>query len=203
VRIELGPRHGRQHDVGASYVSIAPTQRDRFDTGDARRLAHEETGRERVVEDRDRRIHSRGREGRLNLSPGAVAAGVEDAGAAVGGLPAQRYFAIKRVEGNPVGHQVADAGWRFVAEHPRGLFVDEPGAGGDRVGKVLLGRVEGPDGGGDAALRPARVAVVDAALGQDEDGSEVARLEGDEQPGDAAADDDEGEVVAVRAGHRS
>ena len=127
-------------------------------------------------------------------------AGVEDPGVAVGSLPAQRHFAIERVEGHPVGHEVADAGRRFVAEHPRGLFVDEPGTGGDRVGEVLFGRVERPDCGGDAALRPARVAVVDAALGQDEDGPEVARLEGDEQPRDAAANDDQRVVRLNRAG---
>ena len=68
--------------------------------------------------------------------------------------------------------------------------IDEPGAGGDGVGEVLVCGIERPDGGGDAALRPARVAVVDAALGEHEYGAEAPCFERHEQAGDAAPEDD-------------
>ena len=59
-----------------------------------------------------------------------------------------------------------------------------------RVAQVQLRVVVGADGRGDAALRVLRVALVDAALGEDADGAVLAREQGGVEPGDAGADDD-------------
>src|SRR3972149_98430 len=93
-------------------------------------------------------------------------------------------------QGPPEGHGVGDAVGGLGGEDAGGLAVHEPGAGGDRVVEVLLGGVVRPDGRGDAALGPARVAVVNGALGDDEHGAMLAGEEGGVQPGDPGADDD-------------
>ncbi len=133
----------------------------------------------------------RWREGGFDRRAGAVAAGVEDAVAAVRGFAAEGDVAVALIEARRrSGRGRAIRAGRFGAEDARGLFIDEPGAGGDRVGEVFFDGIERADRGGDAALCPARVAIVDGALGEDEHRPEPPRFEGDEEPGDAAADDD-------------
>jgi hypothetical protein len=62
------------------------------------------------------------------------------------------------------------------------MFVDQSRTRADRVGEMLRRRVERADRRGDPALRPARVAVVDAALGEDEDGAELAGFRATKRP---------------------
>jgi hypothetical protein len=62
---------------------------------------------------------------------------------------------------------------------------------------VQPGRIALADGSGDTPLGIAGVALVDGALGEDEDAAVLARLEGGEQPGDPGADDD---VIVVGHG---
>ena len=115
---------------------------------------------------------------------------MEDTGARVSGFTAERDLALERIEGDTVGDEVGDAARGLGTEDAGGGFIDQPGAGGDGIGEVLLDGIQRANGGRDAALRPARVAIFDGALGEDEDGAEMARFEGDEQPRDAGADDD-------------
>ena len=86
------------------------------------------------------------------------------------------------------------------------VFVDDPGAGGDGVGGVLVGAVAFADGGGDAALRPhARRAFPERRRG--DDGHRQRReLQRREQPGEPGADDDDVAGGGLRfepAGNRS
>ena len=64
-------------------------------------------------------------------------------------------------------------------------------ARGDGVGGVLLGRVAGADGGGNAALRVAGVAFGGIGLGEDEHVAGQREIGGGAKAGDAAADDQE------------
>ena len=134
-------------------------------------------------------------ERQLDVRARGVAAGVEDARAAVGALAAERDVTLDAVEGHAEAHQVGDALRRLARQDAGGLFVDEAGAGGDRVAQVQLRRVVRPDGRGDAALGVLRVALVDGALGEDEDAAVVLREQRREQPGDAGPDDN---VIVLR-----
>src|SRR3972149_1266148 len=64
------------------------------------------------------------------------------------------------------------------------------GGGGGGGGVGVVGGGGRPEGRGDAALGPARVAVVNGAFGDDEPGAVLAGEEGGVQPGDAGANDD-------------
>ena len=153
----------------------------------------------RVLDHRDAvALHERGQR-QLDLQARLVATRAQHAAASVCALAAERDAPAVGVEAHAVTHEVGDAAGRVGAEHARGLLVDEARAGGDRVAQVLLGRVVLVDGGGDAALRVARVRLVDRAFG-DDDGrrAPLARLQRDEQPGDTRADDQH--VGAERAG---
>src|SRR5690606_32512475 len=118
-----------------------------------------------------------------------------DAGGAVGGFAAECDLPGEGVERDAVLDKVTDPARRFVAEDACRLLVDQSRAGGDGVHEVLRRTVERADRGGDTALGPARVAVVDAALGDDEDRPQARRFERDEEPRDAAPDDDGPEVA--------
>jgi len=107
---------------------------------------------------------------------------------------------VEGVEGDAEAYEVVDAVGGLLGEDAGGLGVDEAGAGSHGVVQVALGGVVGPDGGGDAALGKAGVAVVNGALGEDEygaapTGKSLAGQEGSVEAGDAGADDD---VIVVR-----
>ena len=149
----------------------------------------QQPGRQGVVEHRYRRVGGGGAQGGFDLRACAVAAGVEDARVAVGRLSPKRHLAAQRIEGNAVAHEVLDACRRLRAKHPSRFLIDQPGSGRDRIGQVLLGRVQRPNGGRDAALRPTRVAVINAPLGEHQHRPKPPRLQRHEQPRDTAADD--------------
>src|SRR3990170_2742813 len=155
-----------------------------------RPYTEQDLGGEGEVEDGDFAVLGERGEGELDVGAGGVAAGVEDAGRGVGALAGEGDLAVLGVERHAEAHEVVDAVGGLGGEDAGGLAVYEAGAGGDRVVEVLLGGVARPDGRGDAALRPARVAVVNGALGDDEHGAVLAGEEGGVQPGDAGADDD-------------
>ena len=66
----------------------------------------------------------------------------------------QETAARVAVEGDAVGQKVGDAVGPLASDEARNLFVDDAGAGGDRVGGVQLRRVAVADGRGDAAPAP-------------------------------------------------
>src|SRR3990172_3541032 len=124
------------------------------------------------------------------MGAGGVAAGVEDAGRGVSALAGEGDLAVLGVERDAEAHEVVDAVGGLLGEDAGGVGIDEAGAGGERVVEVLAGRIARPDRRGDAALGPARVAVVHGAFGDDEHGAVLAGEEGGVQPGYAGADDD-------------
>ena len=200
MREQLAGAAGAEHHSGGFVVLRgAGLEGDGLDAGHAAALDCQGSD-EGVIEDRDLRVADGGAQGGLDGGAGAVAAGVEDARVAVSGFPPECDFAAEGVEGDTVVDEVPDPGRRFFAEHPGGFFVDQAVTGRDGVGEVLGGGIERADGGGDAALGPAGVAVIDAALGEDEDGPELACFESDEEAGDAAADDDQGVAASRRCG---
>jgi hypothetical protein len=110
---------------------------------------------------------------------------VKDAIAAVGAFLAERHLAVDAVEGDAEAHEVGDTVGGFARKDARGLGIDETGAGVECVCEVQIGAVVGADGGGNATLGVLRVALVDAALGENEDAAVLARHKRRVEPGDA------------------
>ena len=83
------------------------------------------------------------------------------------------------------------------AMQQRNSLIDDAGAGGDRVGRMVFGAVALGNRGGDAALRPqARRAFAERRGG--DDGDRVRReLERGEQAGKAAADHNDARPLAA------
>ena len=100
------------------------------------------------------------------------------------------------VEGHAISQEVVDAGGGVRGHQPGDLLVDGAGAGGDRVGDVLLGRVARGHGGGDPALRPRRRGPLADRRGGEHGHRPRREAQGAEQAGEPAAEDDE--VVAGR-----
>ena len=102
-----------------------------------------------------------------------------------------------RSNSTPERDQLVHAAGALVDEDPHGLLVAQPGAGGQGVGQVQVGRVlVAAEHRGDAALGPAGGRLRQRALGQDAEGQRrSARRDGSGepdrggQPGDAAAQD--------------
>ena len=118
----------------------------------------------------------RGDQGAADLGAGGVAAGVHDAVAVVAALAGQRQLAGGvAVEAGTERDQLAQPGGALLAEHPHGVGVAQADAGLEGVVLVLERGVVGAERGGDAALRPAGGAVVDADLGDDQDPSGCGR----------------------------
>ena len=87
----------------------------------------------------------------------------------------------------------------FARDPERDRLVDQASAGRDRVGRVRLGAVALGDRGGDAALRPRRRGAL-AQRCRGNHGDRTRReLQRAEQPGEAAADDDDIVGVAGRS----
>ncbi len=127
------------------------------------------------------------------LGAGRVAARVGDPAPVVSALAGEQDLALGvEVEGRAGGDQVPDRLRALGDQGADGLLVAEPGARHQGVVQVLLGGVPLAQGGGDAALRPARGAVVQHRLG-DHHGPQagLADVEGDGEAGHAGADHDD------------
>ena len=95
------------------------------------------------------------------------------------------------VERDAEGDELADAGGSLVDEHAHRVGIAEAGPRGQGVADVVCGAVVVEHHAGDAALGVARVGVLEHVLGHQRDAAAVLDgVEGDGQPGDAAADDD-------------
>ena len=95
--------------------------------------------------------------GPLDLRAGGRPAGVHDPRVAVAALPGQlEPTLVVDVEGGPEGDELVDATGALVDEDPHRVRVAQPGAGGQRVGQVEIGRVGivAAEDRGDTALRP-------------------------------------------------
>src|SRR5262249_11472220 len=104
-----------------------------------------------------------GDEGPLDLGTGGVAAGVQDSGRRMPALARQReggrLAVAGLVEHRTHGDELAHAVGAFGDEHPHGVGVTEPGAGGDGVGAVQLGGAGGRGGGGRGGPRARRASA--------------------------------------------
>ena len=138
----------------------------------------------------------------LDLGAGGRAAGVDDPRQRVAALAGQLERAVGvAVEDGAEGDQLVDAGRALVDEHPHGVDVAEPGAGGQGVGQVEVGGVGvTAEHGGHATLGPARGGLLQLALGEDADphAVELGGPDGGREPGDAGAEDEQ-----VQVGHRA
>ncbi len=128
-----------------------------------------------------------------DLRAGRVAARVRDPAPVVAALAGELQAALLRLV--EVGARLDEPahGVRALGdEDPHRVLVAQPGARDQGVGQVLLGGVALAEGRGDAALRPAGGAVVEAGLGDDDRGQTGGlAAQGRGQTGDAGADDDD------------
>ncbi len=130
---------------------------------------------------------------------------MDDAGVGVTALAGEQQSAFPiAVEPGAHGDQLVDATRALVDEHPHGVDVAEPGAGGERVGEVLVGRVDvATEHRGHAALGPPRGGLVELALGEHPDAQTrlVGGAHGGRQPRHPAPDDEQVELVGAEPGH--
>ncbi len=127
----------------------------------------------------------------LDLGPGGVAAGVDDPGLRVRGLPTQSQPPPLAIKTDAQRHQLPNPAGPLLHQHPHRLGVAEAPADLHGVGHVLLGRVARAHRRGYPALGVDRVALPHRGLGQQQDRPRSRRVEGGEGAGDPAADDDE------------
>ena len=105
----------------------------------------------------------------LDLDAGGRTAGVHDARQAVPALASQLQArpCSSTVEHGAQRDQLVDPARTFVDQHPDRVGVAQPGARGQRVGQVQVGRVGVlVQHRGHAALRPAGRGLVELALGE-------------------------------------
>ena len=104
------------------------------------------------------------------------------------------------VEDGAEGDQLVDPGRPLVDEHPHRVGVAQPGAGGQGVGQVEVGRVGvAAQHRGHPALRPPGGGLGQLALGQDADPQpvDVGRPHRGRQAGDAGPEDQQVEVRGI------
>ena len=134
----------------------------------------------------------------LDLGSGGGAAGVHDARQRVPALPRQLELAVRiAVEGGAESDELVHAGRALVDEHPHGVDVAEPGAGGQRVGQVeVRGVGVAAEHGGHPALRPARGGLLELGLGEDAHphAVQLRGADGGRQPGHAGAQHEQVEI---------
>ena len=126
-----------------------------------------------------------GDEGHFDGEARGVAAGVEDAGAAVGGFAGLGEFAVFPVERDAEADEVPDAIWAFGAEDFYGFGAAEAGAGAEGVFDVLFDAVVGVHDGGDAALGVAGVGFGESGFCNQGDLVGFREFERGDESGDA------------------
>ena len=157
-----------------------------------------------VLEQRDARV----RAGALDQHPLDLGAGgvpvVQDPAVGVAALAGEVEVAAAvadRVEVGAELQQGLDHG-RAPLDHPFDhVSAAQAGPGGHGVLDVGLEGVVLVDHGGDPALSPVRGRVDRPLLGDDRDVGELGHLEGVEEAGDAAPQDEDVETVGIVQGH--
>ena len=144
----------------------------------------------------------------LDLRAGGRAAGVDDPRAA-SGRPRGRAASCpsgSRSNAGAEGDELVDPGRALVDEHPHGVDVAQPGAGGERVGQVEVGGVGvAAEHGGHAALGPAGRGLLELGLGEHADAHavELGGPHRGRQPGHAEPSDEQVEVGHASRSTRS
>ena len=122
-----GAAGGEEDGVGEKGFGVAVLVDD-VEAGDLV-VGEAEVGGEGVFEDGDAGVADGVDEGGFNREACGVAAGMEDAGAAVGGFAGLGELAVFAVKGDAEADEIADAVRAFIAEDLDGLGAAEPGAG--------------------------------------------------------------------------
>lgn len=86
-----------------------------------------------------------------------------------------------------VGEKITDAPWTVAGDQPRHGFIDKVATGCDRIANVAVYGVGGIEDGRDAAIRAYVIIKWCRRYQGDRAGAE---LEGEEETGEAGADDD-------------
>ncbi len=159
-------------------------------------LGDEVDGEVELVE-LDVSVGARGREeGALDLAAGHVG-GVDDPVRRVPALAPEVEVAVGRaVEVGAEPHQLADPLRPFGDDDPHDLLVAQPGPGDERVADVVLEGVGRGHHRRDPALRVVRVRLGRRLFRDDGDRAVLGGAEGEREPGDAAADDEEIEAFS-------
>ncbi len=142
-----------------------------------------------------------GDEGAFDLGAGGVAAGMEDAAAAVGGFAAEedvagRGVAVKVSAGV---EEPIDCLGRALDQAANGVGIAESGTGREGVGLMQLGRVVRAERGRETALGVSGVTFAKRTFGKEGDAPRWWEAEGERESGDTSADDD-GIVAPPRQG---
>lgn len=168
---DLAHAAGREDDRGGAHgahaVVLALAHHVQGDAGGASFGVGEQVEDERVL-DGAQALGAYGvDQGAGDLGAGRVAARVRYAAAVVPALAGEGYLvaAGRGVEARAGGDEAADGVRAFGDQGAYGVLVAQPGARHEGVGQVLLGGVALAERGRDAALGPARGAVVQAGLG--------------------------------------
>ncbi len=125
----------------------------------------------------------------LDVLAGGISAGMKDTGHGMGRLFGQSHLAVHGVKGHAHFDEVGYAVSGFGHQYAHGVPVRQAGTGHHRVPEVKVRGIALAYGGGNAALGVLGVAVIDAALGEDEDTAAPLGQQGGVEPGNAAADD--------------
>lgn len=124
---------------------------------------------------------------------GRAATGVDYAAVGVAALEAERELAVGlEVEDDPARAQLGDGRGRLVDQGLDRRGAAEPAPGGDRVGRVLAGRIAWFQRRGKSALRPETGALRERRARDEADRAALLRrLQGSPQTSGAAANDDD------------
>ncbi len=157
--------------------------------------AGDEIDRHGVLDDADAPGVAGGQQGPLHLAAGGVL-GVGDAAARVAPLAGEVEAGAVVVELDAQREEPADPLRPLPHRHLDGLAVAQAGARHQRVLDVQLELVVEPEDAGDAPLRVLGGALRPLPLGEDQHRAVAGDLEGEAEAGDAAAQDQEVDVLA-------
>ena len=118
----------------------------------------------------------------------------------MGSLPTQGYLPLTGVEGNTPLNQVSYPLGAFPGQNIYRFMVTQTGPGSQGVAHVQSWGVPGTNGGGDAPLSVAGVAVVDLSFGDNQHRSVLLGQQRSVETGNSAADNN---VVVVGISHVS
>jgi len=181
-------RRGADLPFRAAFVEV-------FDAADARqpRVAFDDQiADEGMIERRDRRQAGDPEPQHAADLTARRITGVQHPPHRVRGLASEGEAAARAaLEGRPPFDQLVDASRTFLSQDRDGLFVAQAVASANRIRRVQRRGVIVADGGGDAALRVAGIALRGFGFRQDENAAGVGKAHRCAQARDTAANDDE------------
>src|SRR5439155_3071354 len=191
ARPAAGQHHGaRRNAAGGAELGVHG-----LDTDAATAVVDNQADDLGVLLDRDAAAPDPADQGGLDLEPGPVAAGVNDARARVGCFSRQQQLTILRVEGDPPVEELANPRATLLDQHAHRVGMAEPAPRVDGVPIVQLDRVAGADRSGHTALRIPAATVVERSLGEQCDSRSGRRCQRRVETRDTTADDKDIELI--------